>query len=117
MALYAVPRVAANPLHLREQLHLSRERMARLMDVSAKTIERWEAREALPSNRRSRERLARIQEITELGHAVYSPPGLERFLTTPLPVFDGATALQMIEIGQADRVLSALAADYEGLGG
>ncbi|MFL5762285.1 MAG: antitoxin Xre-like helix-turn-helix domain-containing protein [Thermomicrobiales bacterium] len=117
MALYAVPSVATNPLRLREQLHLSRERMARLMDVSAKTIERWEARKALPLNRSTRERLSRIQEITELGHAVYSPEGLERFLTTPLPVFDGATALQMIEIGHADRVLSALAADYEGLGG
>jgi DNA-binding XRE family transcriptional regulator len=116
MALYAIPPATTNPLRLREQLHLSRERMARLMDVSAKTIERWEAREALPSNRTARDRLSRIQEITELGRAVYSADGLERFLTTPMPVFDGATALQMIEIGKADRVLAALAADYEGLG-
>jgi DNA-binding XRE family transcriptional regulator len=117
MAMYAVPRVVANPLRLREELHISRERMARLMDVSAKTIERWEAREAMPSNRTARERLSRIQEITELGRAVYSPEGLEQFLSTPMAVFGGSTALQMIEIGQADRVLAALAADYEGLGG
>jgi transcriptional regulator with XRE-family HTH domain len=115
MAMYAIPPV--EPLRLREELRLSRERMARLMDVSAKTIERWETREALPANRSARERLSRIHEITELGRAVYSEEGLQRFLSTPLPVFDGATALQMIEIGQADRVLAALAADYEGLGG
>jgi transcriptional regulator with XRE-family HTH domain len=117
MAMYAGPLATTNPLRLREELHLSRERMARLMDVSAKTIERWETREALPANRSARERLSRIREITELGRAIYTEEGMQRFLTTPLPVFDGATALQMIEIGQADRVLAALAADYEGLGG
>jgi transcriptional regulator with XRE-family HTH domain len=117
MAMYAVPQATTNPLRLREELHLSRERMARLMDVSAKTIERWETREALPANRSARERLSRIREITELGRAIYTEEGMQRFLTTPLPVFDGATALQMIENGQADRVLAALAADYEGLGG
>jgi transcriptional regulator with XRE-family HTH domain len=117
MAMYTVPSTSTNPLRLREELRLSRERMARLMDVSAKTIERWETREALPANRSARERLARIREITELGRAIYTEAGMQHFLTTPLPVFDGATALQMIEIGQADRVLAALAADHEGLGG
>ncbi len=43
---------------LRKQLNVSRERMDRLTDVSAKTIERWEARGEMPSNRLLRERLA-----------------------------------------------------------
>ncbi len=105
-----------SPRRMREDLKLSRERMGRLLDVSAKTIERWEERNALPVTRVLVERLAKMQEIIRLGHAVYTPEGFRRFLSTPLDEFDGRTALQLIESGQADRVLSALAADYEGLG-
>ncbi|MBI2864019.1 MAG: helix-turn-helix domain-containing protein [Chloroflexi bacterium] len=101
---------------LRENLRLSRERMARMLDVSAKTIERWEERDSLPTSRTHLQRLSMIQEIVKLGLAVYSPEGFRQFLTTPLAVFDAHTALQLVELGQADRVLAALAADYEGLG-
>jgi DNA-binding XRE family transcriptional regulator len=105
-----------NVRHLRDTLHLSRERMARLLDVSAKTIERWEARDEAPANRHVRRQLAQLQEIAHLGNLVYTPRGLTLFLTTPLPVFDGLTGLQLIEIGQGERVIGELAADYEGLG-
>ncbi|MDO8674324.1 MAG: transcriptional regulator [Dehalococcoidia bacterium] len=101
---------------LRDDLQLSRERMGRIMDVSAKTIERWEEKNALPTNRALLERLSKIQEIAQLGLSVYSAEGFRQFLTTPLSVFDGHTALQMVELGQAERVFGALAADYEGLG-
>jgi hypothetical protein len=104
------------PGQLRHELSLSRERMARLLDVSAKTIERWEARGTMPASRAARLRLARVEDVARLGRLVYTPEGFQQFLTTPLPVFDGATALQLIEIGQADRVIAALAQDYEGLG-
>jgi transcriptional regulator with XRE-family HTH domain len=97
-------------------VNLSRERMARLLDVSAKTIERWEAQDAAPSDRAKRERLARIAELATLGKIVYSPAGFERFLTTPLPTFNGLTALQLIEQGKIEQVLAAVAQDYEGLG-
>jgi hypothetical protein len=33
-----------------------------------------------------------------------------------LPVFEGRTALQMIEQGKTGEVIAALASDYEGLG-
>ena len=36
----------AHPRDVRRTLGLSRERMARLFDVSAKTVERWESRVA-----------------------------------------------------------------------
>ncbi len=107
---------ALNPRKIRSDLSLSRERMSRLIDVSAKTIERWEAQDKAPAARLLRERLAKLQEISELGLLVYTRDGLRQFLTTPLPDFDGHTALQLIELGQEDRVLAALAADYEGLG-
>lgn len=116
MATPHLPAPSLNPRQIRADLHLSRERMGRLLDVSAKTIERWEERDSLPAGARPRSYLARIQEIVALGQMVYTREGFAQFLATPLPTFGGRTALQMIEQGHADDVLSALAADYEGLG-
>jgi len=90
--------------------------MARLVDVSAKTIERWEEQDSLPSNRHTRGLLVQIQEIVDLGLSVYTPAGFQRFLQTPLVAFGGRTPLQMIEQDQAEQVIAALASDYEGLG-
>ncbi len=116
---FRTPAEQATPMgQLRHDLNLSRERMARLVDVSAKTIERWEDRQALPPRASSRIRVqfAQIQEMRDLGVMVYTPEGFQRFLRTPLPPFKGRTALQMIEQGQIAEVIAALAADYEGLG-
>jgi DNA-binding XRE family transcriptional regulator len=112
---------AAHPLRLdelRRDMSLSRERMARLVDVSAKTVERWEDRRALPRTAGARVRtlLAQIEEIRNLGLAVYTSDGFRQFLLTPLPAFGHRTPLQLIEQGQADAVVAALAADYEGAG-
>jgi hypothetical protein len=60
--------------------------------------------------------LARFPEVARLGQAVYTPEGLRLFLTTPSPRFDGRTGLHLLRAGDGDRVISALAADYEGLG-
>lgn len=106
------------PGDLRRDLHLSRERMARLVDVSAKTVERWEQRQALPARTSARIRmhLAQIQKMRDLGLSVYTPDGFRLFLQTPLPTFAGRTPLQMIEQGEVGAVIATLAADYEGLG-
>jgi len=101
---------------IRGELGLSRERMARLFDVSAKTIERWESRDSLPSGTAARLRFSQVQQIAELGALIYGVYGVNRFLSMPLSEFDGMNGLQLIEMGQADRVIAALAADYEGLG-
>ena len=116
MSAYGHPAYRVRPGELRHDLNLSRERMARLIDVSAKTVERWEQQQSLPSNPRVRGQLAKIQAVRDLGLAIYSPEGFQLFLRTPLPIFDGRTPLQMIEQGEIDHVLDALAADYEGLG-
>jgi hypothetical protein len=47
---------------------------------------------------------------------VYTIDGLEESLTIPLPVFDLHTAIDLMIIGEYDRVIGALAADFEGLG-
>ena len=104
------------PGQLRDAFGLSRERMARLVDASAKSIERWEARASSPADRAMRQRWSRLQEIADLGLLVYTRDGFQAFLTTPLPVFDGRTPLQTIEAGREREVIAALAADYEGLG-
>jgi transcriptional regulator with XRE-family HTH domain len=109
---------SVRPDELRRDLNLSRERMARLVDVSAKTVERWEERQSLPPRASSRVRaqLAQIQEMRDLGLSVYTREGFQQFLKTPLPPWDGRTPLQMIEQGKIVDVIAALASDYEGLG-
>lgn len=105
-----------SPRRVRDALGIPRERLARLLDVSTRAIERWEEQAEQPPNRTAREGLAKLQRIIDLGLTVYDPPAFHQFLTLPMPVFGGWTALQLIEQGEADRVYGALAADYEGQG-
>jgi len=113
MTIRATP---IQPRDLREAFRLSRERLARLVGVTAKTIERWEAKPTRPARDETRVRMAQLREIAELGATVYSGERLGDFLEAPLAEFGGLTALQLIERGEADRVLAAIAADYEGAG-
>lgn len=108
--------VRPHPRDLRASLRLSRERMARLLDVSAKTVERWEAQVKPPTATSAAQRLAMIEQILDLGQIVYTPDGFAQFVRTPLPALGGRTPLSLIESGQGKQVLAALAADYEGLG-
>ncbi len=101
---------------LRHDLGLSRERMGRLLDVTSKSIQRWERADTLPASERVLGLVAQLTDIAALGTAIYTPDGFAEFMATPLPVFGGRTALQMIEQGQADAVAQVLAADYEGVG-
>jgi uncharacterized protein (DUF2384 family) len=106
------------PGEIRHDLGLSRERMARLVDVSAKTVERWEGQHGLSpgTSARVRTRFGEIQTVRDLGLSVYTREGFQAFLKTPLPIFGGRSALQMIEQGMTAEVVAALASDYEGLG-
>jgi len=113
MTIHATP---LQPRDLREAFRLSRERLARLVGVTAKTVERWEAKPTRPARDETRVRMAQLREIADLGATVYTREGLGDFLEAPLGEFGGLTALQLIERGEADRVLAAIAADYEGAG-
>lgn len=104
-----------NPLEIRQNLDLSQERMSHLLHVSAKTLGRWEKSETLP-NAEAKQHLAKLKEIAELAQVVYTPEGVKDFLSTPMEDFNRYTALDLIRLGQHDRVIAALAADYEGLG-
>src|SRR5215470_11986229 len=112
-----MPRVvtaAVDPRAIREGLDLSYERMGRLLDVSGRTVLRMEELGRPPRSAAVAERLGQLAQIVELGQLVYTHEGWRQFLTLPQPRFGGRTALQLIERGEVQRVLGALATDYEG---
>jgi DNA-binding XRE family transcriptional regulator len=99
---------------VRAALAISRERMARLLDVTAKTVARLEEHDRLPANPAVATRLAQVQEVVDLGLIVFTADGFARFMSTPFPAFGSLTALQLIERGEIERVFGALASLYEG---
>jgi len=78
-------------------------------------LERWENRKEIldPQAKRG---FAKLREISTLARTVYTPEGVEAFLTTPMTAFNGRTVLELMSLGEYERVIAALAADYEGLG-
>lgn len=101
---------------LRKDLGISRERMARLLDVSARTIQRWEEHDQLPSNRWVMQVLIDVQKIVDLGLEVFEPRGVHLIMTTPQPGFGDKSGLELVEAGRSEEVFGSFAGDYEGLG-
>ncbi len=101
---------------IRQALALSQERLSSLLRVSAKTISRWEKEERQPSDPDQLIRLAKLKEIADLGGMVYAPAGLKAFLSTPLAIFGGHSGFDLIQLGEYEPVIAALAADFEGTG-
>jgi len=114
----AMPRLdvppAVNVRRTRAALGISRERMARLLDLTAKTVTRLEEQERLPTSSATLTRLAKVQEIVDLGLVVFTPEGFIQFMSTPFPAFRGLTAIQLIERDEPDQVFGALVSLYEG---
>jgi transcriptional regulator with XRE-family HTH domain len=105
-----------NPFDIRQDLALSQERLSHLLRVSVKTVSRWEKEKRQPTDPDLLARLAKLKEIVELGHRVYTPEGLKEFLSTPLNIFGGRSGFDLIQLGEYEPVLAALAADFEGTG-
>ena len=99
---------------IRKDLGISRERMARLLDVSSRSIQRWEESNQLPTNRWVLRILNDIGLIVEVGLEVFTPEGFHRVMTTPQPGFYNRSGLEAIEAGQPNVVLGVLATTYEG---
>jgi len=105
-----------NLLDIRQGLGISQECMSNLLKVSVKSVSRWEKGEHQLSDQNVRSRLAKLKEIRDLAQMVYTPEGLKEFLRTPLSVFSGRCALDLLQLSEYDPVISALAADFEGTG-
>ncbi|MFZ2955375.1 MAG: transcriptional regulator [Candidatus Ozemobacteraceae bacterium] len=101
---------------IRASLDLSTETLGRMLQVSSRTITRWEEQENVPRDPNQVLRIYKLKEIVDIGLRVYTPEGLREFLSKPQPAFSGHTAYQLMSIGEYDTVLSALVADFEGLG-
>ena len=99
---------------IRKDLGISRERMARLLDVSARTIQRWEEQDQLPSNRWVMQVLVDVQNIVDLGLQVFEPRAVHLIMTTPQPGFGNESGLELVEAGRANEVFGYLAGAYEG---
>jgi hypothetical protein len=111
----ATPRTppTLRPRAIRLALGVSRDRMGRLLEVTSKTVGRLEDQDRLPAQPATATRLAKLKELVDLGLLVYTADGFVRFMATPLPVFGGLTALQLIERGEVERVFGELASTYE----
>ena len=96
-------------------LPLSYERMGGIFQVSSKTVQRWKEGQSTPS-RHALVTLSKLSEIIRFGLKIYTPEGLEEFLTIPLPCFGHRAAIELIAEGRNAEVMGALADDYEGLG-
>jgi transcriptional regulator with XRE-family HTH domain len=105
-----------SPLEIRRRLSISQEHMSSLLRVSVKTVSRWEKDHGHPRTPEQLAHLAKLKEISELGQTVYTPEGLREFLSTPLPVFAGRTGFDLLQLGDYEPVIGALAADFEGTG-
>ncbi|ELR98413.1 helix-turn-helix domain-containing protein [Gloeocapsa sp. PCC 73106] len=105
-----------SPVEIRKGLGLSQERLSRLLGVSSKSINRWETDNTLPKDSAVLKRLAKLKEIRDLGLMVYTPEGLKEFLFTPLPIFAGQCALDLLQLGDYEPIVSVLASDLEGIG-
>ncbi|MBW4623797.1 MAG: helix-turn-helix domain-containing protein [Cyanosarcina radialis HA8281-LM2] len=105
-----------NPFNIRQELSLSQERLSNLLRVSVKTVSRWEKEARQPTDPDQLLRLAKLKEIASLGRMVYTAEGLKEFLSTPLPIFGGRSGFDLMQLGDYEPVMAALAADFEGTG-
>jgi DNA-binding transcriptional regulator YiaG len=103
-------------LVVRKKWASSTEMLGKVLQVNSRTIARWEKKVSSPTRPQDTQNIHKLMEILDLGSKVYTEEGLQEFLSTPLAVFNNHSANQLMSIGDYDAVLSALAADYEGLG-
>lgn len=79
---------------LRRGLGLTQEELARLLNVSARTISRWERGASFP-HPLAREKIRRWQRILERAQEVLKASAVPRWFHTPLPALGGRTPFEV----------------------
>ncbi|MDQ3552975.1 MAG: helix-turn-helix transcriptional regulator [Chloroflexota bacterium] len=97
---------------LRADLGFSQEALARALDVSARTVERWEGG-AGPGAPEMLRRVDQLAELATLGREVYGV-GLARFMTTPRRSLGHRTPAASVIRGDIEEVMGILTQAYEG---
>lgn len=97
---------------LRAGLGLSQESLSRALDVSARSVERWEAG-AKTENAETIRRIAVLSEIADLVREVYGDEPAA-FMSTPRKSLSGHTPREALLRGDLDLVLGVLARALNG---
>jgi DNA-binding transcriptional regulator YiaG len=92
------------PHKLRKLLRLSQEDFARLLDVTLRTVVRWEVGAAVP-NPATREKLEYLLRLAHQLENVIDPEHIARWLTTPNPEFLDQPPLDLVQSRYGRRVL------------
>jgi hypothetical protein len=90
---------------------VSREQLGQLLDVAARTIDRWEKGETLAASGNARSWPGWRRSPPWDG--CLTDEGFRRFLVTPLPALGGRSALAAVGL-VAGRVFDLLSGLYEG---
>lgn len=97
---------------LRATLGFSRESLARALDVSTRTVERWEAG-ATTDNADALRRIGELAETAALGREILGSD-LRRFLATPRRSLRDRSPAAALMRGDLADVLGVLAQAHEG---
>ena len=98
---------------LRGRLGLSQELFSRVLDVSARSVERWEAKDATRVDAETSRRLAVTVEILSLAGEVYGDD-VEAFMATPRRSLAMRTPREAMVRGDLEAVRQLLVNSLEG---
>jgi len=98
---------------IRGRLGLSQELFSRVLDVSARSVERWEARGATRMDADTSRRLAVTREILSLAAEVYGSE-IDRFMVTPRRSLGMRTPREAMIHGDLESVRQLLISGVEG---
>jgi transcriptional regulator with XRE-family HTH domain len=98
---------------LRSHLGLSQESFSRAVDVSARSIERWEAKGARTDDAATLRRVSLLAEISQLATEVYGPD-VEVFMRTPRRSLEMRTPKEALVRGDLEAVREVLITALEG---
>jgi len=97
---------------LRSALGLSRDSLGRVLSVTGRTVERWEAGQD-PSSPDHLRQLDHLAEVVTLGREVYGDD-LSRFMGTPRRSLGRRTPTETLLHGDIEAVIRVLAKAAEG---
>lgn len=98
---------------IREQLGLSQESMSRALDVSARSVERWEATGATSASPEVARRVALVAEIATLADEAYGDD-VATFMATPRRSLAMRTPREAVTRGDLEAVREVLIDTLDG---
>ncbi len=98
---------------LRSLLGLSQESFSRAVDVSARSVERWEATGARSGDAKVLRRVGLLAEISQLAAEVYGPD-VDSFMRTPRRTLAMRTPKEALVRGDLEDVREVLIQALEG---